>query len=143
MDEEKIYVKAIQSYMLAENINQDELASRLHVSPAAVGKWLLGHNGITRRNKEKIRQLCGKWLSDPADVIPEATDSQKDQLRTMVASLGRAAVASDFGNPVVAAIEEFRNLIVMAMYDIEMPAETRSRVIRAISNVEFRRQGGK
>lgn len=133
-----IYIKAMQSYMLENNINQDEFAHRLQVSPAAVGKWILRRNGITRRNKEKIKNLCGKWLSDPADVIPNGSKSQKDDIRSMVCSLGRAALASKSGNPILSAVEEFRNLVVMAMYDIDMPAETRSLVIRAISNIEFK-----
>lgn len=59
--DDQIYVKALREYMLKNGINQDELAERLQVSPAAVGKWLLGHNGITLRNRDKIRRLCGNF----------------------------------------------------------------------------------
>lgn len=51
------YIASMQSYMLKNNIDQEELARRLGVTAAAVGKWLMGHNGITPRNKAKIELL--------------------------------------------------------------------------------------
>ena len=53
-------LKAMQNYMLEHNINQKELAQRLCVTDAALGKWLLCDNGISRRNLRKISDLCGQ-----------------------------------------------------------------------------------
>ena len=62
-----VWIKALQEYMLKNNITQDELAERLQVSPATVGKWFLGHNGITRRNRNKIRILCDNFPEEEAE----------------------------------------------------------------------------
>lgn len=137
MNDDLVYIKALQEYMLKNGITQNELAERLQVSPAAVGKWLLGHNGITRRNRDKIRRLCGNLLSDPAAAFPEAPEETKNMIRTMVTSLQRTALGERSGDAVKGAIEEFRNLAILAVMDIEMPAELRTKIIRAISNIEY------
>jgi len=136
MKKNQILIKAMQCYMLENDITQAEFARKIGVSQAAIGKWLIGHNGITMRNREKITRLCGKWMQDPADAIPNASDEAKNQLRTLTVSLGRASLAEQSGNSAVAAVENFRNLVIMAMYDIDMPAVIRSKVIRAVSNIE-------
>ena len=135
--EQLVYIKALQNYMLEHNLNQDEMARRLGVSPAALGKWLLGRNGITKRNQAKIHSLCEKWMKDPADVIADYPEDAKEQLRYLVASLGRASLARQSDNQVSAAVELFRHLVIVALYDIDMPIVVRNRAIRAVSNIEI------
>lgn len=132
----QIYLKAIQCYMIENGINQEELAQRLGVSPAAIGKWLIGHNGITMRNRKKIAELCSKWISDHADVVLDASDEEKEQLRTAVSSLRHSSLADRSGDPVVSTVELFRHRVVMALYDIDMPVVIRNQVIRTVSNIE-------
>ena len=62
-------LKAMQNYMLEHNINQKELAQRLGVSDAALGKWLLGVNGISRCNLRKISDLCGSQNEIKTDIL--------------------------------------------------------------------------
>ena len=50
-------LEILQCYMWENDLNQEEIAEKLNVSPAAVGNWLIGRNGITRKNQIKIRNL--------------------------------------------------------------------------------------
>ena len=56
-----VCIEALQQYMLEHDLNQKELAGRLGVSEAALGKWLLVRNDITRCHRNKIARLVGQW----------------------------------------------------------------------------------
>ena len=74
-------IEALRKYMIDNYINKEDVAKRLGVTSAAVGKWLNGRNGITPFNREKIAFLCGLEPKSPAPGMPQ--QKQLDTLESL------------------------------------------------------------
>ena len=57
------FAKILLTFMTEQKLTQKELANKIGVTDAALGKWLNHSRGITRKNIEAIKRVCASTIS--------------------------------------------------------------------------------
>ena len=67
MDDIILYVNAIREYMATHKKQEKDVAEELGVSPGSISNWFKHGNGISPKNRDKIRLLNPKFF----EFLPE------------------------------------------------------------------------
>lgn len=84
-----VHLDAIRAYMYDHDLNQEEMAKQLDITPATLSNWLSGVHGLTKRSQMKVEHVCAEVINKPhgnAQIIPI-----KDLKPVRVYSIAQAA----------------------------------------------------
>ena len=63
--EHNLHLDAIRSFMYDHQLNQEEMAKRLDVTPATLSNWLSGVHGLTKKSQLKVEHVCAEAIHRP------------------------------------------------------------------------------